>query len=47
MEFMVIWFTFHRCSGSMQFGIALVFRQSMNYNIMETKEENGWDKKIS
>ncbi len=44
---MVIWFTFHRCSSSMQSGIALVFRQSMNYNIIETKEENGWDKKIS
>jgi hypothetical protein len=47
MEFMVIWFTFHRRSGSMQFGIKLVFRQSMNYNIIETNEENEWDKKIS
>lgn len=31
----------------MQFGIELVFRQSMNYNIIETNEENEWDKKIS
>ena len=35
------------CHGSTQFGIKLVFRQSMNYNIIETNEENEWDKKIS